>query len=847
MSTSSNTRDLTIEEIESFKSVLNLISQFFNKILIQKGKFNEQRYLRKLEKVKEYLSEDKKKAKKRFLKIIESLNSKLKRERLPKIFYLIGAHGGIIVNDIGFCEFDSPPFALQKLNEKLEFALKNEAPFNLEIAVSCLEWLRAHYPDQFSRFLSLFKQGDFEFINSTYTQPYCLTISEESNLKQFELGIETLNQLGLESNIYYASESSVHPQLPQILSKFGIEFASLRTRLLGINPSTPYGNIDWIGLDGTKIQSIINQSGVFNGEYWHGAFFQELPQLLYQALSFWHVNYIVYSCLEDFIMEMPYQEEVWQVSKYSDILGKFTLCSDFLTLTEKAGEFQFSRDEFYLGKNIFLPKDLFLNNKHAENLLLDTESINALALLFGFNSEEEKIQKLWKKLLLTQAHDNYAVPFVRNGDYSLQQLSRKEYDRLEFSENKISISDLSLEILKEVQENCKNIIHKCISKLAKSLNKNDEATKTSKSQEKIEIMGLNSSNLSRMDFISLPLKYTSHNDWTLKDSNGTELAFDYTNSEIKFIADIPSFGYEFFELSKVPPKKREKVIKNYLYSVEISKTEKEIKISHKGKNVFSLGFASEKQYKLKIDNISIGDVVKEVKIKAIDYKNNSQETFSLKLLQYNGINRLEFQLNSFSLNGIVIKPSFQFTQTFINYPFGIEETKRCSVQSLDFLWARGSKRGIIFMQKNSQQFEINRHKNEIVNLLTTDGRYEFCVSIVDSEDYYEGYRYSKSYLNSFYGYKVDINSSNQAKKRKSFLSINKPLIISNFWRRGKNLYIRVYNPTKNAVDCHMTGPFIGNMFLELNFNYSKLKEVINGKCKIKPWEIKLFKIIINSA
>jgi alpha-mannosidase len=174
----------------------------------------------------------------------------------------------------------------------------------LEIAVSCLEWLRAHHETQFSRFLSLFKKGGFEFINSTYTQPYCLTISEESNLKQFELGIETLNQLGLESNIYYASESSVHPQLPQILSKFGIEFASLRTRLLGVNPSTPYGNIDWIGLDGTKIQSIINQSGVFNGEYWHGAFFQELPQLLYQALSFWHVNYIVYSCLEDFIMEI---------------------------------------------------------------------------------------------------------------------------------------------------------------------------------------------------------------------------------------------------------------------------------------------------------------------------------------------------------------------------------------------------------------------------------------------------------------------------------------------------------------------------------------------------------------
>jgi hypothetical protein len=128
MNTSTNSRNLTIEEFESFKAVLNLLSQFFNKILIKKGKFNKQRYLSKLEKVKEYLSEYKKKAKKRFLRIIESIRSKLDRDGIPKIFHLIGAHGGIIIKDIGFCEFDSPPFALQKLNEKLEFALKNEAP-----------------------------------------------------------------------------------------------------------------------------------------------------------------------------------------------------------------------------------------------------------------------------------------------------------------------------------------------------------------------------------------------------------------------------------------------------------------------------------------------------------------------------------------------------------------------------------------------------------------------------------------------------------------------------------------------------------------------------------------------
>ena len=63
--------------------------------------------------------------------------------------------------------------------------------------------------------------------------------------------------------------------------------------------------------------------------------------------------------------------------------------------------------------------------------------------LFYEQSDDLFFDELWKKLLLTQAHDNYAVPFITSGDYIAQQLKSEEYNKLGLKNEKISISDLS--------------------------------------------------------------------------------------------------------------------------------------------------------------------------------------------------------------------------------------------------------------------------------------------------------------------------------------------------------------------------------------------------------------------
>ena len=58
---------------------------------------------------------------------------------------------------IGFCEFDSPIFAIDSLLKKMQLAIQTNMPYNLEIATCCLEWLKENLPEKMAEFLKLLK------------------------------------------------------------------------------------------------------------------------------------------------------------------------------------------------------------------------------------------------------------------------------------------------------------------------------------------------------------------------------------------------------------------------------------------------------------------------------------------------------------------------------------------------------------------------------------------------------------------------------------------------------------------------------------------------------------------
>ncbi len=796
------------ENILALSKVIDLVEKFAEKNIIRKKKISFNKIRQKVHRLETIYEEEKQVS--LYKSIIRKLNLILKYDLLIDIYFIVGGHGGIIINDIGFCEFDNPKSAMNALLKKMKLSLETNMPYNLEIAISSLEWIKEKYPDKITEFLRLFKLGKFEMINPSFSQPYNLIIGPESNIKQIECGLEGLKKLGLSCNIFYCSESSIHPQIPQILKGFKIEHCSLRTRLLGVNPTSNSAYINWIGLDNTSIDAIVDQSGVFNGEYWHGTFFKEIPNLLFQAVARPFMEYVLYSNIEDFRNPQPFQEEIWRISKISEIFGKFLQCSESFRIIPKNGEFKYKRDEFFLGNFIFIPSELFLQNKNSEILLLSAEIINSVLGFFGYKSNDSLFEDLWKKLLLTQAHDCYVVPFIRSGDYTQTQLGKEEAEKLEIIFSNISISELSLQIHKEIQERCQKFINDSLSYLVKELRQkeNDPKNRTK------YIIAFNPTPYNRRDVISI---YSKQDTFP------------------QLIEEIPQFGYKIVSYTKETKLKpyRES---NFLFKVEILEDLKTIQITYKRNKVFQLRFHTKQDYELYLEE----QIQNDVNDSKIIIDKLIHHSFKIRLVQYSEINRLEFFIDSDSLQEIIITPLIEIKKSIISYPFGIEETKRSNIQSLDFMWLKGSQQGILYIQKNSQKFIIDRENFEIRNLLTKKGRYEFAISITDENNSVSPLFYVNSYYYKFLAINIEenIHFTNNFEK---FLSIEPPISVVNLWRRDNNYFLRLFNPSDKELSIKINGKLMKNQVKEIDFNYNVLSYLDSNNVKIGAWKVKTLK------
>ncbi len=817
------------EEILALERIIELIRDFYEKNPIRQIKFNFNRIKEKINNLKNEVNGGKYN---KFKKIIKRIELIIWKEIRPKIYHIFGGHGGVIINDIGFCEFDSPEFALDRIIDRMKLAVETKMPYNIEVAICCFEWLKNQYPEKIAEFLALFKKGRFEIINPTFSQPYSLIIGEESNIKQIEFGLKVLNQLGLDCRIYYCSEVSLHPQIPQILNGFNIEFCSLRTRLLGTCPTSNSGKINWVGLDNSAISSITDQPGIFNGEFWHGTFYQEIPDLLFQAVARPFMKHLIFSSLDDFINPLPFQEEVWRISRFSEIFGKFVSCSELFEIIKTDGEFKYCRDEFSLGEYIFIQNELFLNNKKCEVALISAEIVNCILGRFNGEPNDSLLDELWKRFLLTQAHDNYAVPYVQPGDYSAQQLSKIEYEKLKIRKEGIAISDLSIKIQKEIIRACDIFISESLKKFIDFLIENS----MNKKEDVLDLFVLNPTIYTRQDIVSIPLQLENASKRMLVDEKGEFLDFIYQDSTIKFIPNMPSMGYKIYSFIEQDQQEFNSD-NNFLYDIVILEDNQTIEVNFKNSEVYRLKLGSSYDYTLTL----IDQIQNELENKFVIQGEIRNKIFTIEINQYNGVNRLEFVLNSELLEEIIVRPSFKILKSLINYPFGIEETKRSNIQTLDFLWLVGEDKSILYIQKNSQQFIINRKNFEIHNLIKKKGIYEFSISILHDVKFYSAFQQVNMYKFNLLGTAIQGNHE-YIKTSDSWVSMNPEISLINLWRRGKNCFIRILNESNKEIKLNLKGSLIKNYLKEIDLNYNFINKIEKNKLIMAPWKIKIFEL-----
>ncbi|MFX0026613.1 MAG: hypothetical protein ACFE8M_09350, partial [Candidatus Hermodarchaeota archaeon] len=133
---------MNLEDIIALDKIFNLVKEFLEKSVIRKIRVNYNKIKKNIELLKSLKGKYNQEAINIFKKTLKKLNRLVNRELPLPIYYIFGAHGGVIINDIGFCEFDSPSYALDNLLNKMRLSIETNQPYNLEVAICCLEWLR---------------------------------------------------------------------------------------------------------------------------------------------------------------------------------------------------------------------------------------------------------------------------------------------------------------------------------------------------------------------------------------------------------------------------------------------------------------------------------------------------------------------------------------------------------------------------------------------------------------------------------------------------------------------------------------------------------------------------------
>ncbi|MHA1272267.1 MAG: hypothetical protein ACTSQP_12480 [Promethearchaeota archaeon] len=792
------------EDINALSNVIKLIKDFYENLLLSFKKNDLKRIYKNFEALISAKTDNTQEI--LFKKIINQLNKIISRNISPEIYYIIGLHGGIIIDDIGFCEFDSPEYVLDILIKKLEIAIKNNIPLNLEIAVSCFEWLKNHYPKKFSELLNKVRDGKIELINPSYAQPYNLIIGPESNIKHFEFGLRALKKMGLKCHIFYCSEASYHPQIPQILKGFGLKYGSLRTRLLGLNPASHSAVIKWVGLDGTEIPALIDQAGLYNGEYFHGTFFKQIPHLLTQALTRPFLKEILFSNIEDLVMDMPFQEDIFRISSFSELFGHFSTSTEILNRINIETCIKYRRDDFLLGNSLFILPELLLQNKKSEIALITAESVNCLANFYVKINNDSVLETLWRELLLIQAHDCYAVPFIKSGDYYNAQLNSEIVNKIKLTPTSFSLSELCFKKHALIQEKSERIQKECLDLLISELSNSGNNEKNN-----------------NFFFILNPTSYP------IKEY------IEFDNKDNGFIIEVPPFGFKAIKSLKSERLESQKISANseFIYEIFLAKDNTSLIVNYQNQQVYEISIKSQSNSDLKF-NETLRKTSQFKQLIIFESISNGSKV-SLYIIQYKDINRVEFCLKAEKIKEIILKPALKIHEIHINYPFGIEKTNRKEIQTLDFLILKDKDKSILLMHKNLHKFILDREKNEYKARIFNKGKFKFAISIINNDE--SPFYYLNSYYYNLNPIKLEENLI-FPKMEMSFLKTNPLVPIINLFRRNNHSFLRLFNPTPKEIIIQITSAYNIKKFDVMNLNLIKIKEAEANNIRIKPWKIK---------
>jgi alpha-mannosidase len=268
------------------------------------------------------------------------------------------------------------------------------------------------------------KTGIIEPVGCSYGQPYGLFHGGESNLRQRIYGARTVRRLlGVWPKTFWEEEFDFFPQLPQMLSGCGFEYASLFFQWTWHTPEVPKEDVPviwWEGQDGSRLLCATRNK--LNLHQWPEdmeATFADLaanpPEsghgptpLILQWLEL--MPSPDWMCRSEVLL--PKMRELLADERFE--IQMATLGEYLSTAKSNIPKHRYTLDDVWHGMSLGKNGDHAIHQSHSsERSLLSVEALQAILGLFGRPYDNWdvyptwELEESWRNLLTAQHHDNH--------------------------------------------------------------------------------------------------------------------------------------------------------------------------------------------------------------------------------------------------------------------------------------------------------------------------------------------------------------------------------------------------------------------------------------------------------
>lgn len=306
----------------------------------------------------------------------------------------------------------------RSVDDMLAFIEQTGSPGNINFDSNGYEHLASEDPAALAKLRTALEDGRVEVVGGTFGQPYGLFHHGESAVRQIAYGVRTSQRvLGVRPRSFWEEEFCFFPQLPQLLSASGYEFASLFFQWTWHTPELPMETVPavrWIGVDGSELLTLPRSE--LNLHQWPEdvAALLDSGNLAVPAVPvvqqwFEFLPSPDWMCRSELVV--PGVQNLFDNSGLTFRTG--TLSTVLTDLAEIAEERHYTMDQTFHGMSI--GKN---GNRHhrlsriAEHTLLAAETFSVVAGDLGrpyahWNKYPAwELEEGWRELLAFQAHDN---------------------------------------------------------------------------------------------------------------------------------------------------------------------------------------------------------------------------------------------------------------------------------------------------------------------------------------------------------------------------------------------------------------------------------------------------------